>query len=106
MTARVSVDTAGCIGCGACVEACPTDVFRLQTDGAPPGVAVAVYPDDCCACLLCTEDCPVDAIWLDLHLTNGSFISVYDEIDEINRIEPGRSGSSHLRITSARSDGP
>jgi len=48
---------SGCIGCGTCVEVCPTDVFRLEG-----GRAVIKYPEDCQICHLCRLYCPVDAI--------------------------------------------
>jgi NAD-dependent dihydropyrimidine dehydrogenase PreA subunit len=49
----------GCIGCGTCVLACPTDVIRLDKRS---GKAVITYPADCQICHLCRMNCPVDAI--------------------------------------------
>ncbi len=49
----------GCIGCGTCVETCPTDVIRKDPKS---GKAVITYPADCQICHLCRMYCPVDAI--------------------------------------------
>lgn len=50
----------GCIGCGECVQACPTDVIRLEHK--TEGKAFIAYPADCQLCHLCSMSCPVDAI--------------------------------------------
>lgn len=52
-------DISGCIGCGTCVQACPTDVIRLNPHN---GKAVIMYVEDCQICHLCRMYCPVDAI--------------------------------------------
>ena len=49
----------GCIGCGTCVQTCPTDVIRQDPK---TGKAVIMYPADCQICHLCRMYCPVDAI--------------------------------------------
>lgn len=49
-----------CIGCDACVEACPDDVLRPGVDGVP----VALNRDDCQTCYLCELFCPVDALYV------------------------------------------
>lgn len=73
--ARVVVDPARCEGCRRCLDSCPTDVFAFDEE---QNVAQVAYASDCCACLLCLEDCPTDAIWVDVHLSQGAFLSVYD----------------------------
>ena len=49
----------GCIGCGACVQSCPTDVIRIDER---TGKAVIKYVADCQICHLCRMYCPVGAI--------------------------------------------
>lgn len=49
----------GCIGCGICVETCPTDVLRQD---AKTKKAFIKYPADCQICHLCRMYCPVNAI--------------------------------------------
>ncbi len=50
---------SGCIGCGACVKACPCDVIRMDPK---TNTAVIKYVSDCQICHLCSLSCPVDAI--------------------------------------------
>ncbi|MEM6994277.1 MAG: NAD(P)-binding domain-containing protein [Myxococcota bacterium] len=47
------VNTATCIGCYACVDACPYDVLAIERY-----VAKVVRPDDCCGLTLCEQRCP------------------------------------------------
>lgn len=49
----------GCIGCGTCIQTCPTDVIRKDPKS---GKAIIKYPADCQICHLCRMYCPVDAI--------------------------------------------
>jgi NAD-dependent dihydropyrimidine dehydrogenase PreA subunit len=54
---RIIVDTEKCVGCGECVDVCPSDVFELQDEKS-----VVVSPDECVECCACVEACPEDAI--------------------------------------------
>lgn len=47
------VDVATCLGCYACVDACPYDVLEVRRY-----VAVVARPDDCCGLTLCEQRCP------------------------------------------------
>lgn len=47
------IDTSTCLGCYACVDACPFDVLSIERY-----VAVVVRPDECCGVVLCEQVCP------------------------------------------------
>lgn len=47
------INTNTCIGCHACVDACPYDVLEVHNY-----VAQVVRPDDCCGLTLCEQRCP------------------------------------------------
>ncbi|GAB5457660.1 MAG: 4Fe-4S binding protein [Henriciella sp.] len=51
----------GCIGCKNCVDACPTDVIRIDPRSKQAYIA---YQEACQICHLCRLSCPVDAIEL------------------------------------------
>ena len=47
------IDTSTCLGCYACVDACPFDVLTIEHY-----VAVVAKPKDCCGVVLCQDACP------------------------------------------------
>ena len=53
------IDPRTCIGCGTCVDTCPTDVIRMNEKTKH---AVIAYPEDCQICNMCVNFCPVGAI--------------------------------------------
>lgn len=51
------LDRTRCIGCGECVQLCPTECLRMLE--AEP---LLVRPRDCIACSVCALICPTEAI--------------------------------------------
>jgi NAD-dependent dihydropyrimidine dehydrogenase PreA subunit len=49
-----------CIGCGACVEVCPTNVLDPSASGLP----ILARVEDCQTCFMCELYCPADAIYV------------------------------------------
>lgn len=47
------IDTNTCLGCYACVDACPYDVLEIERY-----VAVVARPEACCGLVLCEQRCP------------------------------------------------
>lgn len=53
----LALDAQTCVGCGACVEVCPHQVFMVEG-----GKARLVDRDGCMECGACANNCPVAAI--------------------------------------------
>lgn len=58
--AEIVHNEKACVGCGICVDTCPSDVLRQGPDGLPR----VAYLEDCQLCFLCQIDCPREAIHL------------------------------------------
>ena len=57
--AEVIIDKEKCIGCGACVNTCPQNVFEMNTE---ENKVEAPRAKDCIACHACEGVCPTGAI--------------------------------------------
>lgn len=55
--ALAQIDEAKCIGCAACIKACPVDAIMGATKQMH-----TVLTDECTGCALCLPPCPVDCI--------------------------------------------
>jgi len=56
--AKIRINSDECIGCGACVNACPVELFRLENDKA----LLVGDREKCVLCRACESSCPVAAI--------------------------------------------
>ena len=76
------INTATCIGCHACVDACPYDVIDMRNF-----VARVVRPDDCCGLTLCEQRCPNGS----LVVLEGERVPDLPALDErlASRVAPG-----------------
>ena len=54
----VIINAETCIGCGACIDTCPTEALEMKD-----GKAV-VDAEKCVDCGACLDSCPVEAITL------------------------------------------
>ena len=54
MVAKVNDDE--CVGCGICVDACPSEAIKMDGDFA------VVDADVCTECEACVDECPNGAI--------------------------------------------
>ncbi|RLI86955.1 MAG: ferredoxin [Candidatus Altiarchaeales archaeon] len=55
---EIEIDTERCIGCGACVNACPVSLYEI-VDGK---AKLTGDIDKCVLCRACETSCPVGAI--------------------------------------------
>lgn len=54
---KAEVDNEICVGCGACVDACPVGAIKLEG-------GIAIVSDGCISCGACVSSCPTNAITL------------------------------------------
>jgi adenylylsulfate reductase subunit B len=78
MSERLTIDLSLCDGCGKCIDACPTDVLRV--DETTNKVRIA-YANDCQACYLCQDDCPQHCIAVGHSSDNPRRRSIYDILE-------------------------
>ena len=51
-----SIDKEKCVGCGACMDACPVGAISPDEEGK-----MVINPDVCISCGTCAAICPVGA---------------------------------------------
>lgn len=68
-----TINPSTCLGCYACVDACPFDVLAIEKY-----VAVVVRPDECCGVVLCEQVCPNGS----LTITEGEPVLDRPAVDE------------------------
>lgn len=68
-----TIDTTTCLGCYACVDACPYDVLAMERY-----VAVVARPEACCGLTLCEQRCPNGS----LKITDGEPIGDRPRLDD------------------------
>lgn len=52
-------DVNKCIGCQMCIDICPMDVFRYNSELKK---SVIAYPDNCQSCAQCFYNCPTGSL--------------------------------------------
>jgi thioredoxin reductase len=76
------INAETCIGCSACVDACPYDVLEIKRY-----VAVVTRPDDCCGLTLCEQRCPNGSLVVKLGSQNPAPSLVTEDLE--SRDVPG-----------------
>ena len=101
---KLSYKDKNCVGCGICVNVCPTDSLRLGpivpiARGLIEMDLVSINEDSCVFCGLCSVACPFDSLSLSIDGTNIKNIDSYpvwdveSEINEDDCIYCGRCDS-------------
>ncbi len=81
----IFIEAAKCVGCKACIPACPYDAIEMVDD-------IAVFTEDCTSCGACAYACPTGAIVLEMagkgevDTTQYSGIWVVGEVSSDNRL--------------------
>lgn len=55
----ITIDTPSCVGCGACITACPLDLIILSD-----GMSSIADEGSCIECGSCVDACPLGIITL------------------------------------------
>lgn len=73
------IDASTCLGCYACVDACPYDVIEVVRY-----VAVVARPDACCGLTLCEQRCPNGSLVVRQGAPLGDRPRVSDELEALD----------------------
>ena len=71
-----TINTSTCIGCYACVDACPYDVLEIERY-----VAVVARPEACCGLVLCAQRCPNGSLTISDGETIGDRPRLTDDLE-------------------------
>lgn len=55
---EIKIELGKCIGCGACVNVCPVELYVMEDEKA----VLKEDQKDCVLCMACETSCPVGAI--------------------------------------------
>lgn len=73
-----------CVGCGICVDMCPTEAIRLGpvmpvARGLLEADLININQKECCLCGLCAASCPFDALEFNLNGKNSKELGNYPQ---------------------------
>lgn len=57
-----SIDDSACIGCAACVNACPIGILEMVDEDSEQKSSIGDKQDECTSCMTCVNVCPVNAL--------------------------------------------
>ena len=98
---KLSYKDVNCVGCGICVDVCPTTSLRLGpivpiARGLIEMDLISVNSDSCVLCGLCSVACPFDALSLEIddskikEMDNYPFWETESKVDDEDCIYCGR----------------